>query len=36
MKAKYTISLSEIKKDIKAGVSVEGAEIKKNESLNIK
>lgn len=36
MKVKYTISLSDIKKDIKDGVDVQGAEIKTNESLNIK
>lgn len=36
MKATYKISLSDIKKDIKDGVEVAGAEIKKNESLNIK
>ena len=36
MKATYKISLSEIKKDIKDGVDVAGAEIVKNESLNIK
>lgn len=36
MKATYKISLSDIKKDIKDGVSVDGAEIKTNESLNIK
>jgi len=36
MKATYKISLSDIKKDIKDGVEVAGAKIKKNESLNIK
>jgi len=36
MKPTYKISLSEIKKDIKAGVEVAGAEIKKNESLGVK
>lgn len=36
MKATYKISLSDIKKDIKDGVEVAGAEIKKNESLGVK